>query len=50
VALLEVWKTFEENQENEEGVKKVQNMMPVVSKKRHVDEETGQTVEGMPLS
>ncbi|KAK7462748.1 NineTeen Complex (NTC) component [Stygiomarasmius scandens] len=49
VALLEVWKSFEENQDNEEGVKKVQNMMPVVSKKRHVDEETGQTVEDWEL-
>ncbi|KAF5368924.1 hypothetical protein D9758_002968 [Tetrapyrgos nigripes] len=49
VALLEVWKTFEENQGSEEGVKKVQNMMPVVSKKRHVDEETGQTVEDWEL-
>lgn len=46
MALLEVWKTFEENNGGPEDVKKVQDMMPIVTKKRHVDQETGQTVEG----
>ncbi|OBZ66505.1 Pre-mRNA-splicing factor CLF1 [Grifola frondosa] len=45
VVLLEVWKTFEENHGTAEDVAKVQGMMPIVSKKRHVDEETGQVVE-----
>ncbi|KAF7294814.1 Pre-mRNA splicing factor [Mycena indigotica] len=45
VALLEVWKTFEESHGSEEDVAKVQGMMPIVSKRRHVDPETGQTVE-----
>ncbi|THV04777.1 protein prenylyltransferase [Dendrothele bispora CBS 962.96] len=49
VALLEVWKTFEENQGNGEGMKKVQSMMPVVSKKHHVDPETCLTVEDYEL-
>ena len=46
VALLEVWKTFEEQHGTEEDIKKVQGMMPIVSKRRQVDQETGQTVEG----
>ncbi|KAJ7046956.1 pre-mRNA-splicing factor CLF1 [Mycena alexandri] len=45
VALLEVWKTFEQSHGSEEDVAKVQGMMPIVSKRRHVDAETGQTVE-----
>ncbi|KAF7305051.1 Pre-mRNA splicing factor [Mycena kentingensis (nom. inval.)] len=45
VALLEVWKTFEENNGSADDVAKVQGMMPIVSKRRHVDPETGQTVE-----
>ncbi|CAK5264928.1 unnamed protein product [Mycena citricolor] len=45
VALLEVWKTFEETHGSESDVKKVQEMMPIVSKRRVVDAETGQTVE-----
>ncbi|KAJ7982851.1 pre-mRNA-splicing factor CLF1 [Mycena polygramma] len=45
VALLEVWKTFEESHGSAEDVAKVQGMMPIVSKRRHVDTETGQTVE-----
>ncbi|KAF8212076.1 hypothetical protein K438DRAFT_1805919 [Mycena galopus ATCC 62051] len=45
VALLEVWKTFEESHGSAEDVAKVQGMMPIVSKRRHVDQETGQTVE-----
>ncbi|KAF8882457.1 hypothetical protein BD779DRAFT_1612457 [Infundibulicybe gibba] len=49
VALLEVWKTFEENNGTSEDVVKVQGMMPIVSKRRHVDQETGQTVEDWDL-
>ena len=46
MALLEVWKTFEENNGSPNEVKKVEGMMPIVSKRRVVDQETGQTVEG----
>ncbi|KAL1746763.1 hypothetical protein HDZ31DRAFT_33503 [Schizophyllum fasciatum] len=49
VALLEVWKTFEETHGTEEDIKKVQGMMPIVSKRRQVDQETGQTVEDWDL-
>ncbi|KAJ7449957.1 pre-mRNA-splicing factor CLF1 [Mycena latifolia] len=45
VALLEVWKTFEESHGSADDVAKVHGMMPIVSKRRHVDTETGQTVE-----
>lgn len=46
VALLEVWKTFEEKNGSEDDIAKVQAMFPIVSRKRRVDEETGQAVEG----
>ncbi|KAF9269435.1 pre-mRNA-splicing factor CLF1 [Marasmius fiardii PR-910] len=49
VALLEVWKTFEEEHGTAEDVRKVEGMMPVVSKRRKVDQETGQTVEDWDL-
>ncbi|PPQ88783.1 hypothetical protein CVT25_010469 [Psilocybe cyanescens] len=49
VALLEVWKTFEQNNSSAEDVKKVEDMMPIVTKKRHVDQETGQMVEDWDL-
>ncbi|KAF8633583.1 hypothetical protein AX15_001376 [Amanita polypyramis BW_CC] len=49
VALLEVWKTFEENHGTPDDVNKVQDMMPIVSKRRKVDQETGQTVEDWDL-
>ncbi len=49
VALLEVWKTFEEKYGTHEDAAKVQDMMPIVSKRRKVDQETGQTVEGRIL-
>ncbi|KAF8346034.1 pre-mRNA-splicing factor CLF1 [Amanita rubescens] len=49
VALLEVWKTFEEKYGTREDVAKVQDMMPIVSKRRKVDQETGQTVEDWDL-
>ncbi|KAF7763681.1 hypothetical protein Agabi119p4_8218 [Agaricus bisporus var. burnettii] len=49
VALLETWKTFEESHGTPEDVAKVQAMMPIVSKRRHVDQETGQTVEDWDL-
>ncbi|KAJ7709731.1 hypothetical protein B0H17DRAFT_999105 [Mycena rosella] len=45
VALLEVWKTFEESNGSADDVTKVLGMVPIVSKRRHVDTETGQTVE-----
>ncbi|GLB42431.1 putative pre-mRNA-splicing factor CLF1 [Lyophyllum shimeji] len=49
VALLEVWKTFEETHGTDADVAKVQGMMPIVTKRRHVDEETGETVEDWDL-
>ncbi|KAF8155702.1 pre-mRNA-splicing factor CLF1 [Crassisporium funariophilum] len=49
VALLEVWKTFEQSHGSADDVAKVQGMMPIVTKKRHVDQETGQTVEDWDL-
>lgn len=49
VALLETWKSFEETHGTPEDVSKVQSMMPIVSKRRHVDQETGQTVEDWDL-
>lgn len=47
VALLEVWKRFEEENGTAEDVSMVQEMMPIAGLRRHVDEETGQVVEGM---
>ncbi|PPR00333.1 hypothetical protein CVT24_004616 [Panaeolus cyanescens] len=49
VALLNAWKLFEEAHGNAEEVKKVEGMMPIVTKKRIVDAETGQTVEDYVL-
>lgn len=49
VALLEAWKAFEEMNGNETDVAKVQDMMPIVGRKQHVDKETGQVVEGAIL-
>lgn len=49
MVLLEVWKTFEETHGTDDDVKKVAAMMPIVGKKRYVDQETGQTVEGTQL-
>ncbi|KAG6821427.1 NineTeen Complex (NTC) component [Arthromyces matolae] len=45
VALLSVWKTFEQSNGTEADVKKVEGMMPISTKRRHVDPETGETVE-----
>ena len=45
VALLESWKAFEETNGDAEHVTTVQNMFPIVSKKRKVD-DAGQVVEG----
>ncbi|TFY75779.1 hypothetical protein EWM64_g8233 [Hericium alpestre] len=45
VALLQVWKNFEETNGTPDDVAKVQGMMPIQGKKRYVDEETGQLVE-----
>lgn len=47
VALLEVWKKFEEEHGTPEDVSKVQEMMPIAGLRRQVDEETGQVVEGL---
>ena len=49
VALLQVWKSFEEQHGMAEDIAKVEGMMPVQGKRRYVDEETGQLVEGMRL-
>jgi len=46
VALLEVWKTFEEKHGTPDGVAKVEAMKPIISKRRRVDQENGQMVEG----
>jgi len=45
VALLQVWKSFEEQRGSADDVTKVEGMMPVQGKRRYVDEETGQLVE-----
>src|SRR3984893_15296084 len=47
VALLQVWKSFEEQHGMAEDIAKVERLMPVQGKRRYVDEETGQLVEGM---
>ncbi|KAH9931196.1 TPR-like protein [Amylocystis lapponica] len=49
VALLDVWKTFEEAHGSADDVAKVDGMKPIVGTKRHVDEETGQVVEDYDL-
>jgi hypothetical protein len=46
VALLEVWKTFEEQHGSSDDVAKVEQMKPIISKRRRVDQENGQMVEG----
>jgi len=45
VALLQVWKSFEERHGTADDIAKVEGMMPVQGKRRYVDEETGQLVE-----
>ncbi|KAI0037027.1 pre-mRNA-splicing factor CLF1 [Vararia minispora EC-137] len=45
VALLQVWKNFEDEHGTSEDAAKVDSMMPVQGKRRYVDEETGQLVE-----
>jgi len=45
VALLQVWKSFEEQNGSADDIAKVEGMMPVQGKRRYVDEETGQLVE-----
>ncbi|CCM05419.1 uncharacterized protein FIBRA_07636 [Fibroporia radiculosa] len=42
-ALLEVWKTFEEKNGTADDVQKVQNKMPLVSRRRVMDPESGGT-------
>ena len=44
--MLEVWKNLEVERGTEDDVKKVEAMMPIQGKRRYVDEETGQLVEG----
>ena len=46
MALLEVWKTFEEQHGTVDDVTKVEAMKPIISKRRRVDQENGQMVEG----
>ena len=45
-SLLEIWKTFERSHGSPDDVAKVQGMMAVRGRKRHIDPETGQVVEG----
>ncbi|KAG6892802.1 hypothetical protein C0993_002891, partial [Termitomyces sp. T159_Od127] len=45
VALLSVWKNFEQMHGTEADMAKVDGMMPISTKRRHVDPETGETVE-----
>ncbi|KAI0301283.1 pre-mRNA-splicing factor CLF1 [Russula brevipes] len=45
VALLQLWKSFEEQRGTADDIAKVEGMMPVQGKRRYVDEETGQHVE-----
>ena len=46
-----MWKNLEVERGTEDDVKKVEAMMPIQGKRRYVDEETGQLVEGnTPLS
>ncbi|KAL4253710.1 crooked-neck family protein [Abortiporus biennis] len=45
VALLEVWKAFEEKHGTSSDLEKVQGMFPIVSRKRRVDSESGQVIE-----
>lgn len=41
-----MWKSFEEQRGTTDDIAKVEGMMPVQGKRRYVDEETGQLVEG----
>lgn len=50
VALLQVWKSFEEQHGSADDIAEVEGMMPVQGKRRYVDEETGQLVEGLCLA
>lgn len=45
--MLQVWKSFEDQRGTADDVTKVEGMLPVQGKRRYVDEETGQLVEGM---
>ncbi|KIL71370.1 hypothetical protein M378DRAFT_114458 [Amanita muscaria Koide BX008] len=49
VALLETWKECEKKYGTAEDLAKVEAMMPIVSKRRKTDPETGQTVEDWDL-
>lgn len=45
-----MWKSFEEQRGTTDDIAKVEGMMPVQGKRRYVDEETGQLVEGTPFT
>jgi crooked neck len=44
-----VWKTFEENNGTSEDVARVEGMMPIIGKKRNVEQGLDNDVEGMHL-
>lgn len=44
-----MWKTFEEQHGTPEDVAKVESKKPIISKRRRVDQENGQMVEGRPF-
>ena len=45
-----MWKTFEENNGTPEDVARVEGMMPIIGKKRNVDQGLDNDVEGLHLS
>lgn len=45
VVLLDVWKSFEETHGTTSDIAHVEGLKPIISKKRHLDEETGEQVE-----
>ncbi|KDQ54039.1 hypothetical protein JAAARDRAFT_196808 [Jaapia argillacea MUCL 33604] len=50
VVLLKHWETFERERGSQTGLAKVQGMMPITTRKRRTDEETGQLVEEHVIS
>jgi crooked neck len=47
--LLKVWEVLENEQGTPEGLAKVQGLMPIKGTRRHVDQESGQAVEGKTI-
>ena len=47
VALLDVWTAFEEKNGSSDDVTRVQGMMPIVTERRRIHQETGQGVDGV---